>query len=64
MSLVPASGMTWNPLLKYPPNNLCPCLSGKKFKKCCLPKVKKVIPNELAEKISKMLKGERIDAES
>lgn len=33
-----AEGYLSNPLLKFPRNDPCPCKSGKKFKKCCLPK--------------------------
>lgn len=33
-ALVP--GHVWNPLRALPRNRPCPCLSGKKFKACCL----------------------------
>lgn len=29
-------GSMWNPLLKFPRNSPCLCLSGKKYKHCCL----------------------------
>jgi uncharacterized protein YecA (UPF0149 family) len=32
-------GNAWNPLQKYPRNAPCFCNSGKKAKKCCLPRV-------------------------
>lgn len=37
-------GFVWNPLLKYPRNELCPCGSGKKFKKCHLDQLPQAIP--------------------
>lgn len=38
-----------NPLMKFPRNMNCPCDSGKKFKKCCLPWMPRVIDSKLAE---------------
>jgi hypothetical protein len=32
-----SKGHSWNPLRKYPRNELCFCGSGLKSKKCCLP---------------------------
>lgn len=37
-------GFMWNPLLKLPRNSPCPCKSGKKFKKCHLPKMTRMLP--------------------
>lgn len=37
-----------NPLLKYPRNSRCPCLSGKKFKRCCLPRLMPLVPPQVA----------------
>ena len=31
----PKKDCTFSPFRKYPRNHLCPCDSGKKFKKCC-----------------------------
>lgn len=36
--------MMHNPLRGLPRNMVCPCHSGEKFKKCCLPLTKKYIP--------------------
>lgn len=40
-------GFAWNPLLTLPRNRPCPCLSGKKFKACCLNRLPKAIPEKL-----------------
>lgn len=34
MVQVPRTGMTFNPMNRYPRNSDCPCGSGKKYKKC------------------------------
>lgn len=47
--MAPLPGFTWNPLTTLPRNRQCPCLSGQKFKLCCLPKLPKVIPVKDAE---------------
>lgn len=50
-------GYVWNPLHSLPPNRACPCLSGKKFKKCCrliLPKAVKTEDAELYKQQMKM----------
>lgn len=47
--LAPMPGFVWNPLRKLPKNMACPCLSGKKFKACCLPKLQPAVPIEVAE---------------
>lgn len=43
---VPKPGHAWNPLLKFPRNNPCPCGSGKKFKKCCVNNVPVTLPEK------------------
>lgn len=44
-------GYTKNPLESYPRNELCPCGSEKKFKKCCIDLVKSQwIPIKKAKK--------------
>jgi len=45
----PPPGFQWNPLLKYPPNNPCPCKNGKKYKKCCLRIMPRVVTDALAK---------------
>lgn len=40
----PMPGHVWNPFTKFPPNYKCFCDSGKKFKKCCEPKMSRTIP--------------------
>jgi SEC-C motif len=39
----------WNPMLRFPRNNPCFCASGVKFKKCCLPRMTRVISKENAK---------------
>ncbi len=48
----PMPGHVWNPFTNFPPNYKCFCDSGKKFKKCCEPKMSRTIPanQELAMK--------------
>lgn len=41
--LAPMPGFVWNPLVQLPRNRPCPCLSGLKFKACCLPRLPKVV---------------------
>jgi hypothetical protein len=47
--LAPMPGFQWNPLLTLPRNRPCPCLSGKKFKVCCIGHLPKVVPEKLAD---------------
>jgi len=47
--IAPRPGCEWNPLLRLPPNRPCPCLSGKKFKKCCRDKLQRAVPSDLAK---------------
>lgn len=51
----PKPGFARNPLLTLPRNNKCPCLSGKKFKKCCLNKLPRVIPESLAKNFEEQM---------
>ena len=46
--LAPLPGFTWNPLMKLPGNRTCPCQSGKKFKRCCLPMLPRAVPEKVA----------------
>ena len=59
----PNKGYVWNPMRDLPPNMACPCKSGKKFKKCCLPVSPRVISKnwekEWNEAKQKALKGEQ-----
>lgn len=43
MVMTPKPGFTFNPLKSLPRNSLCPCQSGKKFKKCHLNQLPEVI---------------------
>lgn len=45
----PNPGFDWNPLHELPRNRACPCRSGEKFKKCCLPKLPPIVPEKIAE---------------
>lgn len=57
-------GYVWNPMRSLPPNLSCPCGSGQKFKKCCLPISPRVISKnwekEWNEAKKKALQGERV----
>jgi hypothetical protein len=47
-------GFVWNPLKKFPRNSLCPCKSGKKFKKCHLKSMPEALPlNALLKDLKK-----------
>lgn len=52
----PKPGYAYNPLVKIPRNNPCPCQSGKKFKRCCLEMVPKIVSAEDAQKFSALMK--------
>lgn len=43
---VPKDGFKFNPLMSYPRNLPCPCGAKVKFKKCCLPKMGRVVKAE------------------
>jgi hypothetical protein len=47
----PKQGYTWNPLSNIGRNDLCPCQSGRKFKKCCSNKIANCIPDPIAEEM-------------
>lgn len=46
-----AEGWSYNPLSSYPRNDPCFCGSLKKSKKCCLNRIPKAIPQELAKQM-------------
>jgi hypothetical protein len=46
---IPKPGFAWNPLWSLPPNMLCPCLSGVKFKRCCRPRLPRVVTEDVAK---------------
>jgi hypothetical protein len=57
----PMPGYTHNPLLKLSRNMLCPCLSGKKFKACCLGALPRLVTVREAEIYSEaMLKPDLV----
>lgn len=56
MAARPIEGMEWNPLLSLPRNRQCPCLSGRKFKACCLPNLPRVVAAELAASIREQMR--------
>lgn len=49
----------WNPVLKYPRNEICYCRSGKKFKNCCLLRQPLAVNEEFADKAVKLVKKMR-----
>jgi hypothetical protein len=55
MALKPSEGHAWNPLRKLSRNRLCPCLSGKKFKACCLNSLPPVVTAKEAEIYKKQM---------
>lgn len=56
LALMP--GFTWNPLRKLPRNMSCPCLSGKKFKVCCLNTLLPVVKAEDAKQYEEQMSRE------
>lgn len=54
--LAPMPGFQWNPLLNLPRNRPCPCLSGKKFKACCLDRLPKVVADTAAKEYREQMK--------
>ena len=46
-------GYAWNPLKKFPRNVKCFCGSGKKFKNCCLSKLRDIVDTKTAREIKK-----------
>lgn len=55
MQFVLQPGMAWNPLANWPRNKPCFCNSKKKAKKCCLPKVTRVIPSKDVADVKKRM---------
>lgn len=53
--LAPMPGFTWNPLRKLPRNQQCPCMSGAKFKRCCLNRLPHAVTIEDAERFKKQM---------
>lgn len=47
--IAPLPGHEWNPLRDLPRNRPCPCRSGQKFKLCCLNRMPKAVPTEVAK---------------
>lgn len=45
----PKEGMMWNPLLKHPRNEPCPCGSGIKFKRCHLNSMPVILPKQVID---------------
>ncbi len=56
----PAKGFAYNPLLKYPRNNPCPCGKPLKYKRCCLPRLPPLVSNAEAERYSAQMKKFKI----
>lgn len=50
-------GFAWNPLLKIPRNQKCPCDSGKKFKHCHLINMPRAIPEKFAHEYVATMKN-------
>ncbi len=57
MGYVPKDGMAHNPLKGYPRNYPCVCGSEKKFKKCCMDKMKGTVKNSEAPRLLKYMKA-------
>jgi hypothetical protein len=47
----PRPGTAWNPLRRFPRNNLCFCGSKKKAKACCLRKIAWAVSLETAKRV-------------
>lgn len=45
------SGFAWNPLKQWPRNLTCFCGSKKKFKKCCMPRIRDLVTEKEAEEL-------------
>jgi uncharacterized protein YecA (UPF0149 family) len=56
---MPAKGFAFNPLRKLDRNMLCPCQSGKKFKKCHLDLLPEVVPQKQAEIYKQTMKAHK-----
>lgn len=53
--MAPRPGFKYNPLLKFPRNNPCPCKSGKKFKVCCLSTLPQCVTDQEADSYEKAM---------
>lgn len=49
----PREGFEFNPWRSIPRNDPCPCGSGKKFKKCCLPRCPLAVEKDVAAELRK-----------
>lgn len=54
--MAPLKGYVWNPLIGLPRNQACPCMSGKKFKACCLKTMQRTIPAEKLDEYEAQMK--------
>lgn len=57
-----------NPCLKFPRNGVCPiCDSGRKYKKCCLPRMpRRITPSEregIRKWLTEMARRQQLEAE-
>lgn len=52
--LIP-KGFTRNPLLTLERNRKCPCQSGLKFKRCCLNRISRIVPEMQAKVIKEQM---------
>lgn len=48
-------GWQWNPLLKLPANQKCPCKSGRKFKVCCRNSLPRAVKKGEAERYERQM---------
>lgn len=55
-AIAPMEGYEWNPLRTLPPNQPCPCLSGRKFKKCCKDGLPLAVPKGVADQFRAQMK--------
>ena len=53
---IPLKGFAWNPLLSLPPNQPCPCRSKRKFKKCCLLILPRIVTEDNAKAYAEQMK--------
>ena len=51
----PKPGYAWNPLRNWPRNEVCFCGSGKKSKKCHLPKLSECVAAKEAELLDRYI---------
>lgn len=48
-------GFAWNPMKAWPRNEACFCLSGIKFKKCCMPNLRECIAEAEVPKMKSLV---------